>query len=191
MRSPRVYIASALSLSLLLAVSFVGKTAQTKTLQEGNPKATILFVVSAGQLPNASIVPFVIIEQGKYKQPVGGDAEASELSSFSNTYYSKGRKYRVLFGGGEAGTLIIKKSNKDEECARSSADVALQSQAKLNRNVMALATNSSSLGGAKSTRRAPTPTERASLMPLVQAAYKQKGVPASLLPSLTTVNLTA
>jgi hypothetical protein len=56
---------------------------------------------------------------------------------------------------------------------------------------MALATNSSTLGGNKSTRRPPTPAERAALMPLVKAAYKQKGLPASLLPGLVTVNLTA
>lgn len=191
MRSPRVYSASALTLTLLLASLFIGNTAQTEAFQENSPKATVVFVVSVLQPPNASMVPFVIIEQGKFKEPVAGDADASELSSFSSAYYSKGRKYRVLFGGGEAGSLTIKKSNKDDECARSSADVALQSQVKLNRNVMAIATNSNSLGGAKTSRRAPTPAERATLMPLVQAAYKQKGVPAALLANLTTVNLTA
>lgn len=189
--SRRVYIAATLTLSLLLASLFVSNTAQMKAVQEGNTKATVLFVVSAGQLPSAFIVPFVIIEQGKFKEPTAGDSDASEISKFASAYYSKGRKYRVLFGGSEAGSLTVKKSNKDEECARTSADVMLQSQVKLNRNVMALATNDASLGNAKNTRRSPTASERASLMPLVQAAYKQKGVPAALLPSLTTVNLTA
>src|SRR2546421_4950478 len=115
MRSPRVYIASALTLSLLLASLFVGNTAQTKARQESNPKATVLFVVSAWQLPDADIVPFVIIEQGKYKQPVAGDSDAKEISSFANAYYSKGRKYRVLFGGTEAGALTIDKANKASE----------------------------------------------------------------------------
>jgi hypothetical protein len=69
--------------------------------------------------------------------------------------------------------------------------VALRTPAKLNQNVMALATNSESLGKTRGTRRSPTPAERAALMPLVQAAYKQKGLPAALLPGLTTMNLTA
>src|SRR5437588_11962217 len=115
MRSPKVCIASALTSSMLLASLFVGNTAQTKARQESNPKATVLFVVSAWQLPDADIVPFVIIEQGKYKQPVAGDSDAKEVASFANAYYSKGRKYRVLFGGSEAGSLTIKKSNKDSE----------------------------------------------------------------------------
>ncbi len=191
MRFPRVYSASALMLALLLASLFVGNTAEMKGFQDGSQKATILFVVSAGQLPNASVVPFVIIQEGKFKQPVAGDSDDKEITSFSNTYYPRGRKYRVLFGGGDAGSLVIKKSNKGEECAKNSADVTLQSQARLNRNVMALATNSDSLGGGKNMRRSPTPAERSALMPLVQAAFRQKGVPASLLPSLTTVNLTA
>ena len=191
MRSRHIYTALALTLSLLLASLFAGNTAQTKALQEGNPKATLLFVVSAQQVLGAYIVPLVIIEQGQFKPPIAGDSGADEISKFAKTYYAKGSKYRMLFGGGEAGSLIIKKSNKDSECAKTSADVTLQSSAKLNKNVMALATNSASLGGAKSTRRMPTASERAALMPLVQAAYKQKGVPAALLPSLTTINLTA
>lgn len=195
MRSPRAYTASALAFSLLLVSLFAGNTAQMKARlkarQDGGQKQTILFVVSAMQLPSATIVPLVIIDQGQFKKPVAGDSDAKDISSFANTYYSRGRKYRLLFGGGEAGSLTIKKSNKDGECAINSADVTLQSQAKLNRNVMALATNSDSLGSPKSSRRAPTVSERASLMPLVQAAYKQKGVAVALLPSLTTVNLTA
>jgi len=191
MRSPKIYIASALALSLLLLLLSVGSTAQTKALQEGNAKATVLFVVSAQQVLGAYVVPFVVIEQGQFKPPVAGDSGADEISKFAKTYYAKGSRYRILFGGGEAGSLLIKKSNKDSECGATSADVTLQTQARLNKNVMALATNSNSLGGAKSTRRSPTATERAALMPLVQAAYKQKGVPAALLQSLTTINLTA
>jgi hypothetical protein len=56
---------------------------------------------------------------------------------------------------------------------------------------MALATNSDSLGTAKGSRRAPTNAERAAVMPLALAAFRQKGVAASLLPSMDTVNLTA
>jgi hypothetical protein len=137
------------------------------------------------------MIPFVIIENGQFKQPIAGDSDEAEMSSFASAYYSKGHKYRVLFGGAEAGSLTVKEANKDKECSRSGANVMLRSSAKLNRNVMALATNSDSLGRTKSIRRPPTPAERAALMPLVRAAYKQKGVPAALLPNLMTINLTA
>jgi hypothetical protein len=189
MRSRRPYGASILAAALVLASLSVGSTAERKALRQGNSAA--LFVVYGPQPANAYIVPFVLIEGGQFKQPIAGDSDADELSRFTNAYYSAGKKYRVLFGGGEAGSLTVKKSNKDEECSRSSAAVALRSTAKLNRNVMALATDSSTLGGTKSTRRSPTAAERAALMPLVRAAFKEKGLPAALLPSVMTVNLTA
>lgn len=177
--------------ALLVAALFVGNAVDAKPRQEGNPNRTVIFAVSSPIPSNASMVPFVIIENGQFKQPVAGDSDEAEMASFASAYYSKGRKYRVLFGGGEAGSLTVKEANKDKECSRSSADVTLRSPAKLNRNVMSLATNSDSLGKAKGTRRPPTPAERAALMPLVKTLYKQKGVPAALLPSLMTINLTA
>ena len=192
MRFQRTSFVSVLLLAtLLLASLFGGSGADAKLRQESTPNRTVLFAVSSMQLPDAYMVPFVIIEQGQFKPPIAGDSDEAEVSSFSNAYYSKGRKYRVLFGGGEAGSLTVNKSNKETECNRTSADVTLRTPAKLNRNAMALATNSDSLGKAKNTRRPPTPAERAALMPLVKAAYKQKGVPAALLPSLMTINLTA
>ncbi len=190
MRFQRTSLVSVLLAALLLASLFTGSEAATQPLQE-NSKATVLFAVSSMQPSSASMVPFVIIENGQFKQPVAGDSDEAEMASFASTYYSKGHKYRVLFGGAEAGSLTVKEANKDKECSRSSADVTLRSSARLNRNVMALATNSDSLGVAKSTRRSPTPAERAALMPLVRAAYKQKGVPAALLANLMTINLTA
>lgn len=190
MRFQRTIIIACLTMSLAFASLFTGSAAATQSLQE-NPKATVLFTVYSQTPPNAYMVPFVIIENGQFKQPIAGDSDEAEMNSFASDYYSKGHRYRVLFGGAEAGSLTVKEANKDKECSRSSADVTLRSSAKLNRNVMALATNSDSLGKAKSTRRSPTPAERAALMPLVKAAYKQKGVPVALLPGLLTINLTA
>ena len=191
MRHRRTQAAPVLTIALIALLGFSPAARTAATRQEGGHKAATLFAVYGMQPPNYYMVPFVIIEGGQFKQPIAGDSDADELSRFTSAYYSKGKKYRVLFGGGEAGSLTVKKSNKDEECSRSSADVALQSTARLNRNVMALATDSPSLGAVKGTRRPPTAGERAALMPLVRAAFKEKGLPAALLPSLTTLNLTA
>jgi hypothetical protein len=190
MRFRRTIIIALLTTSLALLSLFAGSVSAKRPLQE-NSKATVLFTVYSMMPQNSFMVPFVIIENGQFKQPIAGDSDEAEMTKFAGAYYSKGHKYRVLFGGAEAGSLTVKEANKDKECSRSSADVVLRSPAKLNRNVMALATNSATLGAAKSTRRSPTPAERAALMPLVKAAYTQKGVPAALLPGLMTVNLTA
>lgn len=190
MRLQRPIIGALITSALALTSLFNGSAGATRPPQE-NAKAAVLFTVYSPTPQMSYMVPFVIIENGQYKQPIAGDSDEAEMTTFSNSYYSTGRKYRVLFGGAEAGSLTVNKSNKAEECSRSSADITLRSSAKLNRNVMALATNSTSLGSAKGSRRSPTPAERAALMPLVRAAYTQKGVPAALLANLMTVNLTA
>jgi hypothetical protein len=183
-------VVSSLALLLSLACPFAG-SAPSVEAHQGGAARTVLFIVTANKLPDASITPILIIDQGSYKNPIAGDSDAEEISRFAADYYQKGQKYRVLFGGAEAGTLTVKKSTQDQECMRTEAEVVMQSSARLNTNVMALATNSTSLGRAKASRRAPTASERSAILPLAQNAFKQKGVPASLLPSLDTVNLTA
>jgi hypothetical protein len=188
LRHPCVVSFTAVILSLICLLAGGPRSAKA---QQGREASTVLFVVSANKLPDASIKPILMIEQGSYKNPVAGDSDAEEISRFAAAYYQKGQKYRVLFGGAEAGTLTVKRSTKDQECMRTEAEVVMQSSARLNTNVMALATNLASLGRAKASRRAPTASERSAVLPLAQNAFKQKGVPAALLPSLDTVNLTA
>jgi hypothetical protein len=191
MRFQRTIVAALLTVALAFTSLFAGSAGATPSPQENSKAAALLFTVYNPFAKGAFMVPFAIIENGQFKQPVAGDSDQAELNSFSNSYYPKGRKYRVLFGGAQAGSLTVTESNKDKECSRSGADVTMRSPVKLNRNVMALATNSDSLGAAKSMRRSPTPAERAALMPLVRAIYTQKGVAAALLANLVTVNLTA
>lgn len=177
-------------LSVSLFVSGQTRASAHKALQQR--ESTVIFAVSGGSGNlGASMEPLVIIEGSEYKNPLDGSSSAEELAQFASTYYRKGRKYRVLSGGGEAGSLTVKKDTKDAECARSGAEVNLSTSAKLNRNVMVLATNSTSLGSAAGSRRPPTPDERAAAVRLAKQAYTAKGVSAGLLPTLETVNLTA
>jgi hypothetical protein len=183
----------ALLLAISLAALLGGSAPRAYAVRSATEGSTVVFVVSSSRATPgaATIVPILIIEQGGYKQPVAGDSDAEEISRFASDYYGKGQKYRLLSGGGSAGTLTVKASTKDSECLKTGAEVSLQTQARLNTNVMALATNSDSLGRAQGSRRAPTAAERASVLALAQDTYKQKGVPAALLPSMETVNLTA
>lgn len=186
------FIALLTAISLSLSGLFGSSAMRAGAEPQGSGAKTVVFVVSSSPAAqSATIVPILIIEQGGYKQPVAGDSDQAEISRFASDYYGKGQKYRLLSGGGSAGSLTVKASTKDSECSRTGAEVSLQTQAKLNTNVMALATNSDTLGRAQGSRRAPTAAERAGVLALAKDTYKQKGVPAALLPSMVTVNLTA
>jgi hypothetical protein len=182
---------------LLLLILFLSLTSSplydsTRAVaQQDGRKGNVLFAIFGNDATSGTMEPFLIIEGGKFLNPVAGDSDGDEIKRFSNSYYSKGRKYRLLFGGSEAGTATVKKSSVDFECFRTGAEVSLSTTAKLNINVMAIATDSETLGSSKSSRRAPTAAERAASVSLAKDNFKQKGVPAVLVAGIQTVNLTA
>jgi hypothetical protein len=188
LRYPFVVLFAALFLSLVCLLAAGAPLPKARHVGGAN---TVVFIVTSNKLPAASIAPILIVDGGSYKNPIAGDSSMEEISRFAADYYQKGQKYRVLFGGGESGSLTVQRSTKDQECMNTEAEVVMQSSVRLNTNVMALATNSDSLGRGKGSRRAPTASERAAVLPLAQNAFKEKGVPASLLSGLDTVNLTA
>lgn len=186
------FISLATLFSLLVATLAVKPPEMMAARASITPQASVVvFAVSGTNLPNAVMEPILIVENGSYKEPISGSSDATEISKFSDQYYRKGQKYRLLFGGGDAGAATVTATGKDNECMRTSAEVTLKTQARLNRNVMALATNSDSLGTGKGSRRVPTAAERASAIALAQTAFRQKGIAAALLPSLEVINLTA
>jgi hypothetical protein len=161
---------------------------------QGSQQRTIVFAVfgAFGQI-SARMEPILVIEGGNFKEPVSGGSDGDEITRFSNQHYRRGQKYRVIFGGADAGTATVTKSSRDEECFRTGADITLQSTARLNNNVMALATTSNGLGLAPTerSRRTPTPAERSQALELARAAFRKQGVAASLLSGIQVVNLTA
>lgn len=174
--------------------SFASAGAETAIGVGAAQQRVVVFAVFGGtaQLP-ARMEPILLLEGGQYKEPVSGSSDAEEIQRFTGDHYKQGRKYRLLFGGAEAGTATVNKSTQDEECFRTGAQISLQTDARLNRNVMALATDSSSLGqpATERSRRTPTPAERTQALELARTTFRQKGVAAALLPNLEVVNLTA
>jgi hypothetical protein len=188
-------------LVLLLTLSLVSLFALPGSAKRGaegtrgaQQKAVVFAVYGAGSAgASARMEPILIVEGGRFKEPVSGASEGNELTRFANDYYRKGQKYRVLFGGAEAGAATVLKSTRDEECFRTGSEITLRADARLNRNVMALATDSAGLGlaAAERSRRTPTASERTQVLELARSTYRQKGVAASLLPSIQVINLTA
>lgn len=175
---------------VLVAVGVASPSrAQRKTVAAG----TVVFVVTKGvDVEHALIEPVVVINSdGRYATPVSGESGQGDLARFAAAHYRPGQKYRLLSGGGEAGSLTVKEATAGE-CMPAAATAALQTPAKIGGNVMALASDSATFGSVPSSRRAPTVAERAAAVGLAQKIYRQKGVGASVLQrDLVTINLTA
>jgi hypothetical protein len=175
-----------------LLVCSPGSTARNESANGATtvPLATLVCVVSGEgeDLSEMNMDPVVIVQGGKFK-PVYPDNNEAAQQLFAKKYFSEGQKYRLTFGGGQAGTATVKKSGMG--CNALHATVAIETTAKIQGQVRALATNSESLGRKASTRRAPTAAERAAVMALVRQIYRAKGTSAQLQRLLKTTDLTA
>lgn len=185
-------VASCLAVSCLAVIlSLFGASPASVAQKDGRRAASgvensIIFKVSRGADASAAIIePVVLVDgRGRFVEPPGGTPQLREK------YFGVGRKYRVLFGGGAAGSLTVKDSSAGE-CLPDGAGVELQTSAGVGGNVMALATDSPTLGRGQSARRAPTADEHAAAETLAKQAFRKNGVRAVAERTLHTVNLTA
>ncbi|RMG54966.1 MAG: hypothetical protein D6723_03830 [Acidobacteria bacterium] len=141
---------------------------------------------------SGTIQPIVIIEQERYVRPPFGheidEENDPDTQRFIDRYFRSGRQYRLLFGGGQVGTVTVKEPT-EISCVSLAATVELQTLIDLDGH--ALATDSTSWGWPQSTRRPPTDREKTAALFLAREAYEQNGVPRSLLQNVDIVHLTA
>ena len=177
-------------------------TSQTKTRQgarqpsrASEDKRTLVFAVIKYEAAEVQIEPVTIVVGGRFVQPpVGGVSEAPNTERdekrFIADYFRPGREYRLLFGGGEAGKVTVKQY-LDPGCVGLVASATAETQVKLGGEVLALATDSATLGRGKGTRRAPTTEERAAAHALARTLFQRRRVRAPDLEKIKTNNLTA
>lgn len=160
-------------------------------------KSTIIFAVQP-QESGATIDPVAFVSRGRYAAPPSGGegygeskAESARARRFIGDYFRPGRKYRLLFGGGAAGSVEVRKY-VEPGCVGMEASVKVETTAKLGGQVMALATDSSALGLKRAwTRRAPTEDERAAALELARRTFRRNRVAAPRVEKMETNNLTA
>jgi hypothetical protein len=151
--------------------------------------ATVVFSLSKDTESGFHIQPIVIVSGNKFTQPPVG-AVAGAMKKFTDSYFRVGRQYRVIFGGGDAGSLTVQNYVADQ-CGNLLAEVGAQTTARLGGEVQALAVSSDKLGKGETSRRAPTEAERTSALEVARAVYGQRRVGAALVTKMKTVNLTA
>ncbi len=142
---------------------------------------------------DAQVEPVAVIDaRGALAEPASESSGDGALSAFLARHYQAGAKYRLVFGGAEAGTLTIRAATP-AECSpnAASADISPASL-KLGGGVMALATDGAHAPRAQASRRAPTAAERAAVFGVVKRFLAGKRVSASAVERGTkTLNLTA
>jgi len=186
----RTVLFAALAGAVLLPTMFslpsnaIGVQRQAATRADG----ILVCAVSGEGDAEMSLDPIVMVRKGRLEAPYAEYNDTAQ-SRFAGSYFKSGRKYRLLFGGGEAGTATI--SKWDKGCNNIHANAAVESSVKLHGQIRALAVSGDNVGRKTSARRAPTDEERAAVMELVKKIYTSKATSAGLLRTLQTTNLTA
>jgi len=170
---------------LIVSAPGAGKSAGLAAAQRR--KGVVVFAVSAEA--GEGTMDAVVIVDGKQLRAPFNDEDKAGQKKFATEYFAAGRTYRLISGGGEAGTVAVKKWS--EGCNNIHAEVTPATSVRLGGEVKALATSSASLGKRASTRRAPTEAERASVMTLMKSIYAQHRTPANLIAAVKVTNLTA
>jgi hypothetical protein len=150
-------------------------------------KRTVIIAVSA-ESGEGSMDAVAILEGKQLRSPYS-DEQKDKQKTFGNEYFKNGTVYRLMFGGGDAGTATVNKWT--EGCNNIHAQATLTTSARLGGKVMALATNSETLGKHAVSRRPPTDAERAMVLALMKSIYQQNRTPASLMSAIQVTNLTA
>lgn len=154
--------------------------AQTRT-------STLVFTVS-GSGAEGSMDAVVLVDGKQLRAPYNSEKEDAQ-KKFGEQYFAAGKVYRLIFGGGEAGTVKVDKWSVG--CNNIHAQVTSTTSAKLGGKVMALATNSTTLGKRSVSRRPPTDAERTAVLALMKSIYQQKRTPTTLMSQIKVTNLTA
>lgn len=174
----RVALAIA-TIAVVLALS-IQSIAQTKP--------TVIFVVSPTDEQDSSVDAVLMYDGGRFKAPYAEENEQQQ-KKFAEEFFASGKQYRLTFGGGEVGSILLKSHNVG--CNNIHARASINDGGRIPKHLSALANSSAKAGVKSSSRRSPTTEERAAVMQLVQQIYRSRRTPASLLRSLTTTNLTA
>ena len=176
---------------LLVSTALIASTLRagnsTVTTMAQARKSVVVFAVSAES--GEGNMDAVVVVDGKRLLTPFTDEQKDKQKKFGEEYFTTGRSYRLTFGGGEAGSVTLKKWS--EGCNNIHAEIAVSTSARLGGNVKALATNSDSIGKKPSSRRSPTDAERSAVMTLVKSIYKQNRTPINMIAVIKVTNLTA
>ncbi|MBX3282449.1 MAG: hypothetical protein KF756_08230 [Acidobacteria bacterium] len=163
----------------VLCISAGNTFGQKKPAKKPQPRKSVIFAV----LDNGKTAsPIALVSNGKLSEPANGADDEAKLVAFGKTYYKPKTAYRLIFGGGDAGTARITAFDPKAECAKNTATITVDTtKVKLDGFVKALATNAPSASTRGAFRRRPTASEKAEAETLVRAEYaKNKLTPKAL-----------
>jgi len=187
----KLYIA-AVALLVCATGSFAqGRTAKPKPTPKPQVVSTaarqvVFAIVNSG----TTLEPIGYVSKGKLSETVNGSGDKNEIKSFAKTYYKPGQSDSLIFGGAKSGTVSVKSSNVNAECAPNTANARVSSSVHFGKLIMGLGTNVA-VKTTASTRRKPTASEKSEADAIATAEFLKEKLTAKTLhyQNLTAINV--
>lgn len=177
----------------VISFLFLSPTALTQTKQTKGSGDEPVVVLDVQQ--NAGVVlisPVALFRRGQFNVPFSKINGETSRRRFVEKYFTSGRTYHLIFGGGDAGTLTINNGYwQDGAYAYGQLALVAAANERIKGQLHALATNSATAARPSIWRRLPTAEERAAAIELAKDLFLQNKTPANALPKMEVVNLTA
>jgi len=184
---------SLVTLVFMMPLLLLSSTASTKTKQtKGSFREPVVILDVQRHVDTIFVSPVALFERGQFNPPyskINGDLPRRR---FVEKYFSSPKKYHLIFGAGDAGTLTITSGYwQDGSYAYGELAPAATVGERIKGELHALATNSETLARSSVWRRSPTADERAAAIDLAKEAFLQNRTPATLLSKMEVINLTS
>lgn len=178
-------------ISMFFSADLFAQSRIKKDSKKRAPERVIFAIENSDPYGALLIEPVVIIDRGRFIQPIGFDVEEDNVKyqQFISNYYKKGTSYPILFGGSKLGTVIIDEQI-DAGCS-SIAKVQLKTSINVEGETRVLATTSHSTRVRKSFRRGADQSEKSAMLLLAEKIYQEKGIPKDQLKNISIVSLDA
>lgn len=157
-----------------------------------SPQSTecLWLVLSGGTPEQMPLIPAFKVVGGKlYDAPIGcsdDNVPDKGYKKFEEDYFQPGRTFQVLFGGANAGTIVLNRA--DSEFGRGYG--TYRGNAPIRGRISAIATSGSPNVKPESSRRPPTPAQQAAAISLAKTMFTNAGVPPQPLSNIHFENLT-
>lgn len=189
----RITFGSLVLIIVFSTIPFLSSTALTQTTQtKGSSDGPVVILDVQQNAGTIFISPVALFERGQFNFPYSKINGALPRRRFVEKYFAAGRKYQLIFGGGEAGTLTITNGYwQDGSYAYGEMALAPAANGRIHGQLHALATNSNTAARPSIWRRSPTADERAAAISLAKDIYLQNKTPAAAISKMDVINLTA
>ena len=175
---------------LFFLFALVARVFPQSTNNSPQSSECVWFVLAGGTREQMPLIPAFKVAGGKlYDVPIDCsdfDVPDTGYKKFEGEYFQPGRTFQVLFGGANAGTVVLNRA--DSEFGRGYG--TYHGKAPIRGHISALATLGKPKAKSASSRKPPTAAQQAAAIDLAKKLFTKAGVAPQLLSKIKIENLT-